>query len=183
MNLARFCWVAAWVLLVAGCSSTPTRVEKGPVRASTYSLMSPKGGTQGSMDEVRSKIHGVIQNAIAEELAGKGLSQVATGGDVRVGYLIVVVDNVSTKTDSDYFGYGRDAADLAKKAHKARDREGGRDYLEVGAIVIDVVEPVDSKVLYRSTARMDARNATPANSSGRISRLVGLCLADLRIEN
>jgi len=182
MNLNQCFGVVACVVLVAGCSSAPTRVEKGPVRASTYSVMSSKARTRGVVDERRAEVHQMIQSAIADDLERKGLSRVAGGGDVQVGYLIVVVDNVSTTTDADYFGYGRDSAALAKKAHQARARSNARDYFEVGAIVIDVVDPRNSKLLFRSTAQMDVRNATPANSGERVNRLVASCLEGLRID-
>jgi hypothetical protein len=170
------------MVFMVGCSSVPTRVDKGPVRASTYSVMSSKAETRGVIDERREEVHRIIQSAIADELGRKGLTQVASGGDVKVGYLVIVVDNVSTTTDSDYFGFGRDASALAKKAHKARSTNKNRDYFEIGAVVIDVVDPRDSKVLFRSTARMDVRNVTPASSGERINRLVAACLEGLRID-
>lgn len=182
MKFIPFGWFVACAALMVGCSSVPTRVAKGPVRASTYSLMSSKNQSRGLADARHEEVHQEIQAALAEEMERKGMTRVDQGGDVQVAYLIVLVDNVSTTTDAEYFGFGRDADALAKKAHKARDRSTNRDWFEVGALVVDVVNPGDSKLLYRSTAQMDVRNTTAANRADRVNRLVAACLESLPIE-
>ena len=168
-------------ILAAGCSSVPTRVEKGPVQAGTYSLMTSKAQLRGLPESRRAEAHRLIQEALDAALGQKGLQRVASGGELQVGYLIVVVDNVSTTTDSDYFGFGRDASALAKKAHKARAQSRARDYFEVGAIVVDLVDPGSGDLLFRSTGTMDVRNATAANSGERIKELVASCIEPLQV--
>ena len=135
------------------------------------------------VNEQRVQIHKTIQDAIAANLKQKGLNPVSSGGQVQVGYMVIVADNASTATYDEYFGYGRDAAALADKAHKTVSKSGSRDLIEIGAIVIDVVDPRDSKVLFRSVAHMDVRDVTPANRTERINTLVASCLGGLRVAN
>ena len=71
----------------------------------------------------REQIHALIQDSISRNLAGKGLSKVASGGDVIVAYLVIVGNNASTEAISTYFGYGRDAAALHDKAQDAYEQQ------------------------------------------------------------
>jgi hypothetical protein len=183
MNLKLSVVAGACVLLLAGCSSVPSKVDKGPVRATTYSLMTSKAPASVVVNERRVEVHKILQDAIAADLKQKGLNPVPSGGQVQVGYMVVVADNASTATYDEYFGYGRDAAALADKAHKAVSKSKSRDLFEIGAIVIDVVDPRDSKVLFRSVAHMDVSDVTPANRADRINTLVASCLGGLRVAN
>lgn len=181
MKLKNSFLVAACAVLLGGCSSVPTQVDKGPVRASTYSLMPSKAPTSVVVNENRASANQQIQAAISKDLGQRGLKSVASGGQVQVGYLVIVGDNASTITYDEYFGYGRDASALAEKAHQAMAGKQTRDYVEVGALVIDVVDPRDSKLLYRSYAVADVRGMTPENRAERINRLVASCLGKLRV--
>lgn len=181
MNLKPSFLAAVCALLVAGCSSVPTRVDKGPIQAATYSLMTSKAPASVVVNQNREEVHQLIQKAIATELGQKGLRQVPNGGDVQVGYMVIVADNATTATYDDYFGYGRDAAELSEKAHKILGRANSRNRFEVGAIVIDVVNPSNSKLLFRSYVHTDVQNITPANRAERINQLVASCLDGLRV--
>lgn len=183
MNLKASVLLAACAALLAGCSSVPTRVDRGPVRAATYSLMASKAPSSVVVNERREEVHRVIQGAIAAQLAQKGLRPVPRGGDVEVGYMVVVADNATTATYDEYFGYGRDAGALADKAHKEVSKSSSRNRFEVGAIVIDVVNPRDSKLMFRSLAHMDVGDINPGNRAERINSLVGSCLGGLRVGN
>jgi len=181
MNFNRAILLAAVVCLAAGCSSVPTKINKGPVQARTYSLMPSKAPRTVVVNKRREAVHQMIQDAIARTLEQKGLGQVPTGGDVQVAYMVVVADNVSTATYDEYFGYGRDASALSEKAHKAVSRSKSRELLEVGAIVIDILDPRDSRVLFRSYAYMDVANLTSENRAERIQVLVASCLGNLQV--
>jgi hypothetical protein len=180
MNLKLSVLVGACAVLVAGCSSVPTQVNRGAVSATTYSLMTSKAPATVVTNERREATHKLIQDAIAKELGQKGLKQVARGGQVQVGYMVIVADNASTATYDEYFGYGRDASALSEKAQKAVNKSNSRELFEIGAIVIDVVDPSDSKLLFRSVAHMDVRDVTPANRQDRINTLVASSLSGLR---
>lgn len=183
MNLKLSFLLTACAVLVAGCSSVPTRVDKAPVQASTYSFMTSKAPASVVTNERREEVHKVIQTAIAGQLGQKGLKQAASGGQVQVGYMVIVADNATTATYDEYFGYGRDATALADKAHRLVSKSKSRNLFEIGAIVIDLVDPRDSKLLYRSIAHMDVTDITPANRAERINTLVASCLGNLRVSN
>jgi len=168
-------------VLMVGCSSTPTRVDKSPLQATTFSMMPSTAPSDVAVNPRRAEAHQLIQGAIARELAQKGLKQVSSGADVQVGYLVIVADNATTTTYDDYFGFGDDAAALTRKAHKTLQGRNSRDYFEVGALVIDVVDGRSGKLLYRSYVVTDVQDMTPANRADRINRLVASCLGRLRI--
>ena len=143
--------------------------------------MVAKPAGPGAVNADREAVHQAIQAAIAAELEKRGLKRVNGPADVQVGYLVIVGDNATTATYDDYFGYGRDAAALTQKAHKALSGKSARDYFEVGAIVVDVVETRTTKLLFRSYAYSDIQNVTPQNRVEHINRLVASCLGDLRV--
>ena len=106
-------------LLVAGCSSTPAKVDSGAIRAATFSFVDP--GTRPAPASVDSwqQVNTMIQVAITWNLASKSETKVASGGDVTVAYPVIVGNNVSTVAIHDYFGYARDFASLQDKAQNA----------------------------------------------------------------
>lgn len=183
MNLKLSVVAALCGVVLVGCSSVPTRVDKGPVQATSYTLMKSKAPASVVVNERRERVHKLIQAAIASELEQKGLQPKASGGNVQVGYMVIVADNATTATYDEYFGYGRDASDLSEKAHKTLSKSKSRDLFEVGAIVIDVVDARDSKLLFRSIAHMDVSDVTSANRAERINTLVASCLGSLRVKN
>ena len=149
-------------LLIAGCSSTPKRVDSGSVKAHTFNFV--RGGTTpaAAAADKREAIHLVIQDAITQDLAAKGMAKVATGGDVTVAYLIIVGNNATTESISTYFGYGRDASGLSDKAHEAYTDNKNPNYFEAGTLVVDIIDAKTYKVLYRNYAARPALRNPPA---------------------
>ena len=80
-------------LLIAGCSSTPTRADKGPIKARTFSFINGGVPPAAEFADKREAIHKTIQDAITQNLAAKGVSKVASGGDVTVAYLVILGNN------------------------------------------------------------------------------------------
>jgi len=168
-------------LFLAGCSSVPTRVDKGPVAAKTFSFLPQKPSGTGSYGREREEIHGMIQKAITENLTAKGLSLAAQRGEVEVGYLIVVADNASTAAYDENFGYGPDATKLAEKAHQHLSKSNRRDYFEVGALVIDLVDTSSDRLIYRSYVHAEVLELSADQRAARIKQLVDSCLGSLRV--
>ncbi len=169
-------------LLIGGCNSTPTRVNKGPVKARTFNFVN--GGTQPSaaFADNREAVHKTIQDAITQNLAGKGLSKVASGGDVTVAYLIIIGNNATTESINTYFGYGRDAAALHDKAQDAYTSSKNPNYFEAGTLLIDIVDANTFKVLKRNyVVRPLLRLPSAEVRAARIEEAVGEALQDLRI--
>lgn len=139
-------------LLLAGCSSTPARIDKGPVRAQTFSFINGGVPPQAEFADSREAVHKTIQDAIAQNLAARGLRKVGSGGDVIVAYLVIVGNNATTESIATYFGYGRDAAALSDRAHDAYTASKNPDYFAAGTLLIDVVDARTFKVLKRNYA-------------------------------
>jgi hypothetical protein len=181
MKLRFLSFLLVCLLGVAGCSTVSTEVERGTINASTYSLMRSKAPATVTPNERRQAVHQKIQQAIVAELGKKGLKQVPSGGELQIAYMVIVADNATTATYDEYFGYGRDGAALSQKAHKTVMKSGSRERFEIGAIVIDVVNAKDGKVLYRNVAHMDVSEVTPDTNTEPINVLVGSALGNLSV--
>ena len=170
------------VLLAAGCSSTPSKVESGPIRAATFSFID--GGTKAApaFADGREQVHAMIQKSITANLAGKGLRKVTSGGDVIVAYLVIIGNNASTELINTYFGYGRDASGLHEKAQEAYNSSKNPNYFEAGTLLVDVIEAKTYKLLKRSyVTRPLLRNPTAEVRAERIQEAVSAVLQDVRI--
>ena len=140
-------------LLAGGCSSTPTKVDEGPIHATTFSFIARDDRATPSFTVDRwQPIHVMIQDSITRNLADKGLNKVASGGDVIVAYLVIVGNNASTEAVNDYFGYGRDAAALHDKAQDAYSSSKNPNYFEAGTLLVDIIDAKTYKLLRRITS-------------------------------
>ena len=175
------CLLAAGVVLLAGCSSTPTQVNKGPLHAGTFSFVRGRPAPP-EYAEKRAQIHKLIQNAITTSLAAKDLTWVGNSDNVIVAYLIILGDNVSTTDVNDYFGYGRDADALLDKAHEAGAIDSKNpNHFVAGTLIIDVIDSKTYKLLYRNYAvRHVLRNVPEDVRAERIQAAVDQVLAGLK---
>jgi hypothetical protein len=166
---------------LAGCSSTPTQVNKGPIKAATFSFVKATRPNSVIADE-REAAHQVIHEAITRNLTSKGLTRTESGGDITVAYLVVVGNNVSTETINTYFGYGRDASELREKAQDAYTGSKKPDYFEAGTLLVDLIDTKTSKLLERNHAtRPVLRNPTAATRAENIQEAVDAALQNVRI--
>ena len=176
------CLLATGVVLLAGCSSTPTRVNTGTVHASTFSFVIGKPASPDDAEK-RAQVHKLIQDAITTDLASKGVTRVESGGNVIVAYLVILGDNVATTSVNDYFGYGRDADALLEKAHQkiAVDSKNPNPFV-AGVLVVDVIDARTYKLLYRNYAvRQVFQNLSDAARAERMQEAVDQALTELRI--
>lgn len=168
--------------LCAGCSSVPTKVDTGPIHAATFSFIARSSKPGLTFADDRASLHTMIQEAITRNLAGKGLTQVASGGDVTVAYLVIVGNNASTMAINDYFGYGRDASALHDKAHNAYNSSKNPNYFEAGTLLVDIIDAKTYKLLKRSyVVRPLLRNPSAEVRAERIQEAVDAVLRDVRI--
>jgi hypothetical protein len=182
MNLSLLSGLAVAVVVIAGCS-TPSHVDKGPIKATTFSFMRPGPLPEAAFAEKRQQVHALVQEAIANNLAAKGVRLAAEGGDVTIAYLIVVGNNAMTSSINDYFGYGPDATALVDKAHKAYTEGDQRSYFEAGTLLIDIVDPRANKVLARNyVTRQVLRDASADVRKARIQEAVNEALQGVRFE-
>jgi len=182
MKLPSFLALSIATLVLAGCSSTPTTVDHGPIRASTFSFVDRRAKSSPSYAESRQAVHQMIQEAITKNVAGRGLTKVDAGGDVIVGYLVIIGNNASTASINDYFGYGGDEAALHEKAHDAYTSTKNPNYFEAGTLVIDIIDAKTFKLLKRGYAtRPVLRNAPEDARAARIQEVVDEILRDLHV--
>jgi hypothetical protein len=182
MKLTSLLTLTAGLLALAGCSSTPARVDTGSIHARTFSFVSRSAKPAPAYADNREAVHPLIQGAIAKNLAGRGISQVASGGDVTVTYLVIVGNNASTMSINDYFGYSEDATALHDKAHAAYTGSKNPNYFEAGTLVIDIIDSKGFKLLKRGYAtRPILRNLPDDARAARIQEVVDEILRDLRI--
>ena len=171
-------------LVAAGCSSTPTRVNSGTIKARTFSFVNTAGRPQPAYADQTAQIHRLVQAAITADLSRRGLTGVSTGGDITVAYLIIAGNNATTTSINDYFGYGRDVSALTEKAHEKYTENKNPNYFEAGTLVIDLIDSKTNKLLKRNYAtRALLTNPTPAQQAERIGEVVGEILKDTRFEN
>ena len=171
-------------LLIAGCSSTPTRVDKGSLKVQTYNFINGGIALEPPATDRRDAIHQIIQKAIINNLTAKGLVRTNGTGDVTVAYMIIVGNNVSTEAITTYFGLGRDADALHNKAEDAYSSSKNPNHFEAGTLVIDVLDAKTYELLYRNyVVRPILGNATAAVRGERIQEAVNAALANLRIAN
>lgn len=170
-------------LVLAGCSSTPTKVDHGPIEASTFSLVDTSNRPPPNNTDTRQAVHAMIQSAITSNLAARGVRQVPSGGEVTVAYMIIVGDNVKTTSINDYFGYGRDAVELLDKAHSSSKRKQIPDAFEAGTLVVDIISGSDYKLLSRSYAtRRILRDPSVTEREARVREVVDEVLRGVKFK-
>ena len=174
--------LASGVLAFAGCSSTPTKVDEGPIHARTFSFVAQPNRPVPPGTDNRAAIHAMVQSAIAKNLAARGVSQVPAGGDVTVGYLIITGNNATTSSINDYFDYGADVSGLESKAHTAYTSNKNPNYFEAGTLLIDIVDSKTYKLLKRGYASRELlKNAPETTRVARLQEVVDEILRDARI--
>ncbi len=168
-------------MLLAGCSSVKTHVDKGTVTARTFSFLDTGSRQVPSYADERQQAHALVQQALIKSLAGKGVSYVPQGGEISVAYLIVVGNNVATTSLNDYFGYTDDSEAIVQKVHSQQTgSDDNRGYFEAGTLVIDILDPSTSKLLHRRSIHAEVlRNLPYETRTARVQSLVDQALKDL----
>ncbi len=175
--------LAAGLAMLTGCASDPGKVSGGAIHARTFSFVNTGAKPAPDSTDQRAVIHPMIQSAITRNLAGKGITKTASGGDLTVGYLVIVGNNVATTTINDYFGLGEDPEALHLKAHDAYTGSGNPNRFEAGTLVIDLIDSKTFKLLKRNYAtRPVLRNIAANTRQERIQEVVDEVLRDVRVD-
>jgi hypothetical protein len=178
----RLLLFAAVTLALVGCASTPTKVDTGPIRASTFNFVDGGMKPAPAYADNRDAVHAMIQDAITKNLAARGVTRVPSGGDLTVAYLVILGNNVSTRSINDYFGYRDDAWALHEKAQEAYTGSGNPNSFEAGTLLIDIIEAKGFKVRMRNYATRPILKDLPADArAARIQEVVDDILRDVRI--
>jgi len=170
-------------LALAGCSSVKTHVDKGQVKARTFSWLDTGSRPTPDFAEDRKEAHALVQQAITKNLAARGVNYVPTGGNVTVAYLIVVGNNVATTSLNSYFGYTPDSEALVEKVHSQQtSSDASRGYFESGTLVIDLLDPATSKLLQRRSIHAQVLRDLPMEKrQERVQSVVDQALRDVPI--
>jgi hypothetical protein len=165
------------------CSSAKTHVDKGPVKARTFSFLDTGTRQPPNYAEAVKQAHAMIQQGLIHNLAAKGIGYAPTGGDVTVAYLIIIGNNAATTSLNDYFGYNDDSDALVEKVHKKQTGSNdNRGYFEAGTLVIDILNPKTSKVLQRRSVEAQILKDLPAEQrSARLQKLVDQAMENVPI--
>jgi hypothetical protein len=173
------CLLLAGVL--AACSSVKNHVDKGPVKAGTFSFLNTGSKQAPDYADQSAQAHAMVQQAITKNLAARGITHTATGGDITVAYLIIVGNNSTTTSLNGYFGYTQDSDALVQKVHSQQTgADKARGYFEAGTLVIDIVDPGTSKLLQRRSIQAQVlRNLPQEQRSERVQAIVDQALKDV----
>jgi hypothetical protein len=183
MKLNALLTMTAAALTLAGCSSTPTKVDSGTITARTFNFVNRSGKPAPDYADARMHVHALIQEAITKSLATRGVGKVDAGGDVTVSYLLIVGNNATTTAINDYFGYGESESALQEKAHKAYTGSKNPNYFAAGTLVIDLVDSRSFKLLKRGYATREILQNIPDDQrAARIQGVVDEILKDVRIK-
>ncbi len=171
--------------MLAACSSVKTHVDKGPVKARTFSFLNTGSRQFPSYAEERQVAHEMLQRAIINNLAAKGVTYAPSGGDITIAYLVVVGNNSTTTSLNSYFGYTPDAEAFVDKIHAQQTaKDDNRGYFEAGTLVIDVVDPATSKLLQRRSIQAQVlRNLPTETRTTRVQAIVDQALNDLPLSH
>jgi hypothetical protein len=170
-------------VFVAGCSSVKSHVDEGRISARTFSFLNTASRQTPNYAEDSKQAHAMVQQAIINNLAGKGITNLPSGGDITVAYLIIVGNNISTTSLNEYFGYTEDSMAMVQEVHKKQTAsQGNRGYFEAGTLVIDFLSPATSKVLQRRSIEAPIlRNLPTEQRTERVQTIVNQALSDLPI--
>jgi len=181
-TLTLWSGLAAAALMLASCA-TPTHVDKGTIKAASFSFVNTGPLPEYAFREDRKQVNALVQDAITSDLAAKGVKYVEQGGDVTVAYLIIIGNNVSTTAINEYFGYGADAVALQDKAQKAYTDGKQRGFFQAGTLLIDIINPRTNKLLARRyVTRPVLQNPTAETRKANIEEAVKEVLKDVRFE-
>ena len=183
MKLNSFFALAVAVLALAGCSSTPTKVDSGTIHGRTFNFVNRGDAPAPDYADNRQAIHEMIQNAITKNLAVRGVTRVASGGDLTVAYLVIIGNHATTEAINDYFGYREGANELHQIAHDAYTGSKSPNYFEAGTLVIDIIDNKNNKLVKRNYGTETIiRNLAPEERAERIQEVVDRILRDATFE-
>lgn len=125
------------------------------------------------------QVHGMIQKSISKQFTSNGMAYGKGDSDLVVAYLVIYQEPGMTARYEDFFGYGRDADQIADLAHTRGALDNQRpDYFRQAGVVIDVIDSRTHKLVYRNFAKGDViKGASASTRAARIDAAVAQALA------
>lgn len=178
-SLAHSAALLAAAVLFSSCS---TKVDMPQGKRGTYQsarLVQRKPSAPTTVTATEKQVHGMIQNSLARQFSSKGLSYGKSDADLAVAYLVIYQEPGMTAHYDDYFGYGRDARQIADVAHIRGSIESKRpDFFRQAGIVVDIIDSRSGKLVFRNLAKGDVvQGSSPSTRAARIDHAISQALA------
>jgi hypothetical protein len=141
-------------LIFVACASQRVAMPKQTAKGyGTYRFYNPNLENLPVFADRTVQASKIIQQRLAERLEGIGLRQAAEDAELLVAHLLVVQNNAVSTTINDY--YLNSGSEILSVAHdRVANQELGRS-IEIGTLVVDVVDIKQQKLIYRSYATRD----------------------------
>lgn len=124
------------------------------------------------------QVHGMIQESLSKQFTSHGMAYGKGDADLFVAYLVIYQEPGMTADYRDWFGYGRDADDIAVLAHNRGALGSRSEHFRQAGIVIDVVDRNTNKLVYRGFSKNDVvKGASDSTRAARIDAAVAQALA------
>lgn len=159
--------------------STSVDMPKGTRKGYDSARLTQRNpGGAAITDATEKQVHGMIQKSISKQFAAQGMAYGSGDADLVVAYLVIYQEPGMTARYEDYFGYGRDAGQIADVAHTRGALENKRpDYFRQAGVVVDVIDSRSNKLVYRNFAKGDVnKGASAATRAARIDAAIGEAL-------
>lgn len=170
------CFILSAVAALVFVSCVPNvDMPKGTNKGYTSArLIQRDPGLRPITNATEKQVHGMIQKSIAKEFSSKGMTYGKGGADLVVAYMVIYQEPGMTADYRDYFGYGRDAGEIATIAHaRGVEKNKSPDSFRQAGILIDVVDARTNKLVYRNLAKGDVvKGASPETRAARIDAAV-----------
>jgi hypothetical protein len=172
--------ILAAAIACLGIISCSTNVDmpKGTSKGYTSArLIQRDPNLPATTNATEKQVHGMIQRSLAKQFASKGIAYGKGDADLIVAYLVIYQEPGMTADYRDYFGYGRNADDIAVLAHNRGALGSRSEYFRQAGIVIDVVDRRTNKLVYRNFAKNDVvKGASDSTRAARIDAAVAQAL-------
>jgi hypothetical protein len=142
-------------------------------------LIQRDAAASNSPTAVEQQVHGMIQKSLSKQFTSRGMAYGKGDADLVVAYMVIYQEPGMTADYRDYFGYGRNAGEIATIAHvRGVEKNKRPDDFKQAGILIDVVDARTNKLVYRNLAKGDVvKGASAGTRAARIDAAVDQALA------
>ena len=119
---------------------------------SSFRYIQPKKAVGLDGTEQSVELNQMIKESISSQMKAHGL-QMGEGkdADLVVAYLVIMQDNFKTSNINQYYGY-QDYTEIVELAHEKGMKDSFPEYVQKGALVIDLIDAETYQLVYRDFA-------------------------------
>jgi hypothetical protein len=178
-SLLRITLALATTAILASCSASVDMPQgkRGDYQSARLIQRNPNALT--ITKDIEKQVHTLIQNSLQRQFTSNGMSYGKSDAELAVGYLVIYQEPGMTANFDDFFGYGRNAREIADVAHIRGSIESNRpDYFRQAGIVVDVIDNRTGKLVFRNFAKGDViQGASASTRAARIDQAVASALS------